>query len=312
MVDNASDDGSYESLLRLISQGLVNRVKVLRSPVNSGYAGGNNLGYKHLDPSVKYFALMNNDFVLFPGVLEALVSILEKNPRIGAIQGQILGDNQRVNSGFHMNEILEGIPIRQKGPTHEVAYTSGSFSAYRREVVRRIEREGLLFSPRTFAYLDDNFLGLKLWEAGYKCVCADIEAGYHKSLGSFGGRLWFQFYLSNRAWLALLTASNSRYRVFELLTAGRLAFIGILRVFVNRDPMEFLYALRAWIDGIRLGKELVVDRGRVAIYAAPIQSTSPTQIVFAIIWEETLRLIERLRRRTPLAPPKERAQHVVD
>ena len=51
VVDNASTDGSYERLCELISRGIVKNARTIRSPVNMGYAGGNNLGYEELPAS---------------------------------------------------------------------------------------------------------------------------------------------------------------------------------------------------------------------------------------------------------------------
>jgi GT2 family glycosyltransferase len=268
--------------------------------MNLGYSGGNNFGYKQLAPSIEYFVLMNNDFVAVPRSLELLIAFLKKDQSIGAIQGKIVSLDRKVaNYGHLMNEVLEGEPVRHRR-FGNVLYTAGCFSVYRVEATKRIQHNGDLFISALFAYGDDDYVGMQLWKAGYRSVCVDVLTGYHEDLGSYQGKKAFQFYLSNRAWLALLTASNSRYRIFELLTAGRLAMIGMMRALMNRDPREFVYGIRAWIDGIRLGKRIAQERGQIDIYAAPIQPANLMQVIFTRFSQETDRLIlRRSRARMP-------------
>jgi GT2 family glycosyltransferase len=296
IIDNSSNDGSYERLSELVSKRSIKDTTLLRAPTNLGYAGGNNLGYEQLGPSVEYFVLMNNDFVIVPGALGRLIEFLDKDQSIGAIQGKIVSLDGKVASyGHQMNELLEGITVRRR-LVPDVVYTSGCFSAYRREAIRHIEHNGNLFIPALFAYGDDDYLALRLWKAGYRSVCVDVLTGYHESLGSFQGKMAFQFYLRERAWLALLTASNSRYRIFEILTAGRLAVIGLIRALINRDPKELYCGIRASIDGIRIGRMILRERGQIDIYAAPVRPAGLMQVLFARFSGETGKLVLRRHR----------------
>jgi GT2 family glycosyltransferase len=282
VIDDASNDGSYEKLQKLISTRRLDNVKILRNPTNLGYTGGANRGYRELESSIQYFALMNNDFILEPNALEHLVSLLEKNPRVGAIQGEILWPDGRPQiCGFQLNDVLDSHPISQRGVEREVVFTSGCFSVYRMGAIRKVERDGLLFNPLIFCYCEDMVLGLKLWGAGYKCLCAALLAGYHVGSASFEGRIIFRNYLYYRAWLAWMIASNSRYRIFNLMTSGRLAIIGVMRALVKKDVREFIYFVRAWIDGLQLGSELLSSGEKIDIYAAPIQRASLLEAVFS-------------------------------
>ena len=162
---------------------------------------------------------MNDDFLLAPGALRQLIRVMEEHPEIGAIQGKILlMTGSMDNCGHKINEALVFTAITE--PMHEVAFTSGCFSVYRMEAVKKINRHGgLLFEPDFFSYGDDNVLGLELWEAGYKCVCIDTFAGYH--VGRASSKSKFQTYLSNRAWVALIVASDSRFRSLALHVVQR-------------------------------------------------------------------------------------------
>lgn len=291
VIDNASTDGSYERLCARISQGIVKNAKTIRSPTNTGYAGGNNLGYERLPGSVRYFALMNNDFLLAPGALRQLIRVMEEHPEIGAIQGKILFMEGSIdNCGHKINEALVFTAVTE--PMHEVAYTSGCFSVYRMEAVKKINHHGgLLFEPDFFSYGDDNVLGLELWEAGYKCVCIDTLAGYH--VGRASSKSEFQTYLSNRAWVALVVASDSRFRAILLHTSFSVVIIGVIRLIVERNPAELPYAIRAWFGGMRLGKKLITKGDRISLYSAPIEKTSLVQAIFVRFSNQTRDLISR-------------------
>jgi GT2 family glycosyltransferase len=291
VVDNASTDGSYERLCELISQGVVKNAKTIRSPINTGYAGGNNLGYERLPDSVRYFALMNNDFLLAPGALRQLIRVMEEHPEIGAIQGEILSMEGSIdNCGFKINEALAVTAVTE--PLHEVSYTSGCFSVYRMEAVKKINRHGgLLFEPDFFSYGDDNVLGLELWEVGYKCVCIDTVAGYH--VGRASSKSAFLTFLINRAWVALIVASDSRFRALLLYTSFSVVIIGVIRLIVERNPAELPYAIRAWFGGLRLGKKLITKGERISLYSAPIEKTSLVQTLFVSFSNQTQALVSR-------------------
>jgi len=300
VVDNASTDGSYERLCGLISRGIVKNARMIRSPVNMGYAGGNNLGYEKLPASVRYFALMNDDFLLAPGVLRQLFRVMEERPEIGAIQGKILSMTGSMdNCGHKISEALVFTAVTELNePVHEVAFTSGCFSVYRMEAVKKINHHGgLLFEPDFFSYGDDNVLGLELWEAGYKCVCVDTFAGYHVSRAS--SKSEFQTYLSNRAWVALVIASDSRFRALLFYTSFSVVIIGVIRLIIERKPAELPYAIRAWFGGLRLGKKLVTKGEHISLYSAPIEKTSLIQALFVRFTHQTQSLVCRryLKRR---------------
>lgn len=70
IVDNASTDDSLDHLVDLGAD-----VTVIRSPVNGGWTGGNNLGLKHaLDAGHELFFIFNNDAEVKPDTLAKLVA----------------------------------------------------------------------------------------------------------------------------------------------------------------------------------------------------------------------------------------------
>ncbi len=87
VVDNVSSDGSRE-LLRTAYPG----VRVLESPANLGFAGGNNLALREV--TTPYAVLLNNDAVPEPDWLDELLApFLDGTPaaqHLGAVTGKVL------------------------------------------------------------------------------------------------------------------------------------------------------------------------------------------------------------------------------
>ncbi|PNV96700.1 group 2 family glycosyltransferase [Pseudomonas protegens] len=87
VVDNASDDGSVNFLRETHPQ-----VKILRSEVNLGFAGGNNLGVDAATSPL--VALINNDTVVADSWLEGLVATWAQKTaageRVGAVSPKIV------------------------------------------------------------------------------------------------------------------------------------------------------------------------------------------------------------------------------
>jgi len=83
VVDNASTDGSTEYLCENHQ-----KVKLICSDKNLGFAGGNNLGVKAANG--KYIVLLNNDAFLLTG-LESAIEVLNTTLDVAIVGGTMLG-----------------------------------------------------------------------------------------------------------------------------------------------------------------------------------------------------------------------------
>lgn len=85
VVDNASSDGSAAMVRAEFPQ-----ARLVESPVNGGYAAGNNLGLRALGfdcgrtDGPRYALLLNPDTVLPPNALADMVAYLDAHPQAGA------------------------------------------------------------------------------------------------------------------------------------------------------------------------------------------------------------------------------------
>ncbi len=270
IVDNGSDDGSYERIIELV--GTLKRdknveVRVIRLSRNYGFAFANIIAYRLRSSDTKYIALINNDLAPEPDSLEALVRVLESHPKIAGIQGAILTwDGKYVDSygcmmanhgttyavGFGMDSAI----INSLKPI-AVTYADGAYSVYR---VEAIEKCGGLFMPYFFMWGDDYELGIRLWRCGYIIVALPVVAGKHcrgATTSSSNGRDSLQpptlpptlrrWKLSSNVAVIVL---YGRPWIVQLLL--KTLPITLARSFVERNKL----ILRGLLDGIKLGLKL--------------------------------------------------------
>lgn len=87
LVDNASTDKSLDYIRQHHSE-----VKLIQSPVNVGFAGGNNLGARHANGD--YLLLLNSDAIILSDV-SPLIEMMKNDPDIGALGCRLLYANGR-------------------------------------------------------------------------------------------------------------------------------------------------------------------------------------------------------------------------
>lgn len=88
LIDNASDE-NYEKEFKSVYPNLL----FIRSKVNLGFAGGNNLGINAAKGD--YIFLLNNDTEIPAGCVEVLVDSLKADPKIGLLSPLILYDDDK-------------------------------------------------------------------------------------------------------------------------------------------------------------------------------------------------------------------------
>jgi GT2 family glycosyltransferase len=110
IVDNASTDDSLAHLTDLGED-----VTLIRSPVNGGWTGGNNLGLRHaLDAGHQRFFLLNNDAAVRPDTLARLTDVLaafgDDQPLLGPVHRTFDDDGYNF-VGAKLDE-RSGLPVQ--------------------------------------------------------------------------------------------------------------------------------------------------------------------------------------------------------
>ena len=106
IVDNNSTDGSYEKLSKINN----NKISVIKTNKNKGYAYGNNFGINYLNNNkeVDYIIISNPDIIVEEKVIKKLQKDMDNNENISVICPVIeqLGEKIR---GWRLPTIKEEI-----------------------------------------------------------------------------------------------------------------------------------------------------------------------------------------------------------
>ncbi|MFO0693786.1 MAG: glycosyltransferase family 2 protein [Polyangiales bacterium] len=99
VVDNASGDGSADRIEKGIDErGYGAWARVLRSPVNGGFAAGNNFGMRSVDADA--YVLLNSDTIVRPGVMPGLLDAMRRHPEAGLLAPGMVDGEGRFDQSF--------------------------------------------------------------------------------------------------------------------------------------------------------------------------------------------------------------------
>lgn len=186
VLDNGSTDGTAEWMRRDVLP-RQSRVRLIASPVNLGFCGGNNRLVA--EASGDAVAFLNNDTRPRPEWLAALVAALAAAPPdVAAVSGQIIdwaGERLDFGRGVmtfdgHAFQLDFRRPLgRAQVPAagEELLFACGGNMLIRRESF--LEAGG--FDEAYFAYLEDVDLGWRLWSGGERVTFVPDAVVHHRS-----------------------------------------------------------------------------------------------------------------------------------
>jgi GT2 family glycosyltransferase len=181
LVDNASTDNSLEEAKTLFGNNP--KLTIIKSNVNLGFSGGNNLGFEHSNG--EYIVFLNNDTTVDPNWLTALVNAMENDPSIGIAQSLIFSiDGQKIQSAgwLFSNYLIRKYPLYadqpisfELEPVFDVSFTCGASMIVRREILDAMGA----FEPKVPFFYDDTLLSLKTTFLGKRVVTVSDSKVYH-------------------------------------------------------------------------------------------------------------------------------------
>jgi GT2 family glycosyltransferase len=188
VVDNGSDDDEASKLEAEFSD----FIEVLRLPENRGFAGGSNAGMRRaLETGTDYVLLLNNDTIVAPTFLEALVGAAEDIPDLAAACPRTnFYDKPRViySTGGEVS-IWRGVATQVgRGETDNGKYNAIERRGYADGVcmlipARALERIGLL-DEQYFAYWEETDWCVRACEQGLHCYYVPLSRIWHKAARS--------------------------------------------------------------------------------------------------------------------------------
>lgn len=179
IIDNASSDGTKDYLEALTRTNTgSHRVEVIFNKENSGYVGGVNQGIAI--SQAPYVCLANNDLIFTKGWLGEIISIFEKDSRIGVLNPNNGSEVAHEDKRF-LASSSDKLKEKYRGMFAEKTFCTGFCMLIRREVIARIGALSDEFAPYFF---EDTDYSLKTLKAGYLIGVAKGAFVWHKEHAS--------------------------------------------------------------------------------------------------------------------------------
>jgi GT2 family glycosyltransferase len=189
------DNGSTDNLAEIVKTEYPT-VRLIQSPVNLGFAGGNNLGLAQATGDIA--VLLNDDTEVRPGWLCAWAKAASEIPNWGVMGCKLLYPDgktiQHAGGVVESNALTHHIGYEQPDDGRyderlDVDYATGAALAIRREVVDRI---GMLDEGYFPIYFEETDYCWRVRAAGYRIVyIPDCVVLHHESRTQ--GRFSFKF-----------------------------------------------------------------------------------------------------------------------
>lgn len=194
--DNNSTDQSVEIISKY-----EDKVKLIKSDINLGFAQGNNVAINNSNGD--YIALLNNDAVAQPDWLEKMAKVMDEFEDVGSCGCRIISYYSRTkmdsagllitNNGMSRGRGREE-SIDKYAETEEILLPSGCASLYRRNALNDVG----LFDEDFFCYCEDTDLGLRLQLRRWRCIYVADAIVYHRYSQTSGKYSSFKAYLVER------------------------------------------------------------------------------------------------------------------
>jgi GT2 family glycosyltransferase len=184
------------------------RVQFRRNDQNLGFAGGHNMLLQQaLHEAVPFVWLVNNDCVVEPGTLEALLATMDEQPRCAVASPCLAYEDTR--EVYFAGAVQDWAAMRPRWcdtPWDEVFHDQWREQVWAvgTAVLFRVEALAVvgLLNAELFAYYEDDDLGERLVRAGWRCtMLKDCVVLHNRKSEIDKPRPAYFYYLTARNWL---------------------------------------------------------------------------------------------------------------
>lgn len=256
LFDNCSSD---DSLSFLSANYKSDKLKIIVSEKNLGFAGGNNDALKY--SKGEYIVLLNNDTIVEESWLKELVEAVNISPDTGIAQSIVFTEGIPLKY-FEMNgtlnlfghNIMRFFEIDKNG-IGDIFMVTGCSFIIKREVLNSVNG---LFLDEYFAYAEDSFLSFKIKFAGYRSIHNSKSVVHHlggATMKKYKSRFVTYYQERNRILNYLIFFSDSfrrKYYPYLLLNVSlkflysvffrKYSFLGLIKayywIFTNSEWIE--------------------------------------------------------------------------
>ncbi len=244
VVNNASTDGSVDSLA-----GDFPWVLLVNKTKNSGYAGGCNAGYAA--GSGEFVLFLNNDTTFAPGWLTPLVTQMQQDALIAAVQPKLLAQTQPNMFDYSgaaggMMDVF-GFPFalgriffslekdeNQYDISRNIFWASGTAVMVRRSALEAVGA----FDEDFFAHMEEIDLCWRFHLAGYRVVSEPASVVFHNSGSTLRPDSFLKMFLNHRNSVLMLIKNYSAVSLLWVLPIRLL--LEVLAVLFSLLKLDFV------------------------------------------------------------------------
>ena len=242
VVDNGSTDDSVIVIKKNFPD-----VDVIETGRNLGFSGGNNAGIrKALEQGADFVWLLNNDTVVDPNALAALVDAFQDSrvciagskiyfapgreyhkDRYGVKdRGRVLWYAGGIIDWKNMYASHRGVDEVDTGQ-YEILEQTSFVTGCSMMIKSQVFEDVGLFDGKFFAYLEDVDFCLRAKQGGYKLLYVPQSILWHNNAGSSGvGSEHHQYYMTRNRLLVGLRYASARTKLALIREALRFVFVG--------------------------------------------------------------------------------------
>jgi GT2 family glycosyltransferase len=252
--DNGSTDGTQDAVQSKFPQ-----VTVHHHATNLGVASGRNAAAQLAIQRFKstYLLFLDNDMLLEPGFIEALVAPFSSDEKVGQTQAKLLfmEDKQRLNDGggarinfvlWQVSPVGYGEIDRGQYDTIKPCIACGGAMMVRSDIFEQLGGFDPIFDP--FGPEDIDF-SLRLQKTGYIALYVPQAIAHHAVSHSFGEGYSEEYARhKSRHWLSFMRRHASFGQKLKFYTIG-MPYLAI-RVFTREVRRGNLRAFRGLLRGV--------------------------------------------------------------
>lgn len=245
------DNGSAEDPGERIRQGNYPNVKLVVSPENLGFSGGNNLGIQHAKGD--YFFFLNNDTEVTPDLLDQLLAPFKTNPQIGITCPKIrFYDHPAIiqYAGYHsLNQYTGRTWAIGLGETDQGQYDQSGPTAFAHGAAmmtsrRAVEQAGTM-DESYFLYYEELDWSMQIQRAGFWIYYQASALIYHKESISVGKTNPLKVYYHTRNRLLFMRRNVSGFPLyFFILYYFTFALTKAAFLYAIKRQTNYLIALK--------------------------------------------------------------------
>ena len=253
VADNASMDDSVTFMQQAFPS-----IRLIVNKTNSGYAGGYNEALAQID--MPFYVLLNSDVELTENWLPPLLSFMESDTKIGAVQPMIKSFHEKnkfeyagaaggfidyLGYPFCRGRLFDQVEEDhgQYHSTIECHWVSGACMMIRKEVFDKVGQLDADF----FAHMEEIDICWRMRLAGYKMYCVADSTVYHVGGGTLPQGSPRKTYLNFRNNLSMLVKNLDGFDVLWIIFLRLIldGIAGVQSMFKNKNLKDVMAILKA-------------------------------------------------------------------